>query len=132
MTNQAASTSARVWDAIEVEKRRDRFVRRVTVSAWTVTFVLVIALAVMVSMQVAQMAKAALVGAVPWLAVLGVAMPLVIVLGILSVLIATLGTIGMFVRMRTASLTEIQLRLSALESMLASGGSGTGETAGSR
>lgn len=47
-------------------------------------------------------------------------MPLVIALGILSVLIATVSTIGMFVRMRTASLHEIQLRLAALEEMIVS------------
>jgi hypothetical protein len=43
----------------------------------------------------------------------------VISLGMLSVLIATVTTIGMFVRMRTASLHEIQLRLAALEELLA-------------
>ena len=128
MTNQPASASARVWDAIESEKRRDRFLRRVSVVAWTVTLILVIVLAVMVGLQVAQMARGAMVGALPWIAVIGAAMPLLIVLGILSVLIATLATIGMFLRMRTASLTEIQLRLAALESMLASGG-GTADSA---
>jgi hypothetical protein len=33
--------------------------------------------------------------------------------------VATLSTIGIFLRMRTATLSEIQLRLAALESMLA-------------
>ena len=41
-----------------------------------------------------------------------------IVLGVLSVLIATLSTVGMFLRQRTASLAEIQLRLAALEELL--------------
>jgi hypothetical protein len=41
-----------------------------------------------------------------------------IVLGALAVLIATLSTIGIFLRLRTASLIEIQLRLAALEEIL--------------
>jgi hypothetical protein len=126
MTSETTSASAKVWDAIEIEKRRDRVLRRVTVSAWTVTLVLVLVLAAMVGAQVVQMARGALVGALPWTSVIGVAMPLVIVLGILSVLVAALSTIGMFLRMRTASLTEIQLRLGALEDMLASRGDSGG------
>jgi hypothetical protein len=52
------------------------------------------------------------------MALVGAAMPLFIVLGLLSVLIATLSTVGIFLRLRTASLAEIQLRLAALEEML--------------
>jgi len=52
------------------------------------------------------------------------AMPLLIVLGFLSVLIATLSTVGVFLHLRTASLTEIQLRLAALEDLLASPSNG--------
>jgi hypothetical protein len=43
-----------------------------------------------------------------------------VVLGILSLLIARLSTVSVFLRVRTASLPEIQLRLAALEDMLAS------------
>ena len=121
MTKPAASASSSAWEAIENERKRDRTLRRVTVTAWSITLVLVLILGVMVGAQVVQLARAALVGAVPWISVIGVAMPLVIVLGVLSVLVATLSTIGMFLRQRTASLTEIQLRLAALEGMLASG-----------
>lgn len=130
MMKQATSASSKAWEVIEHEKGRDRFLKRVSVAAWTITFILVVILAVMVCVQVAQMAKGAMAGAVPWLAVVGVAMPLVIVVGLLSVLVATLSTIGMFLRMRTASLTEIQLRLAALEGMLASQGDvGRGDAA---
>jgi flagellar biosynthesis protein FliR len=115
-------TTQRVWDAIEGEKRRDRLLRRVSITAWSVTLVLVVALAVMVGIQVVELAKGAMVGAVPWMSVVGVAMPLVITLGMLSVLVGTVSTIGVFLRMRTASLTEIQLRLAALEDMLVTRG----------
>jgi len=121
MNKETTSAPSSVWDAIEAERRRDRLLRHVAVSAWIITLVFVIALAVLVSFQVAQMARAAMVGAVPWVSVIGIAMPLIIVLGILSVLVASLSTIGMFLRMRTASLTEIQLRLAALETMITAG-----------
>ena len=47
-------------------------------------------------------------------------MPLFTTLLMLSVLIATLSTVAIFLRLRTATLSEIQLRLAALEDMLAS------------
>jgi uncharacterized BrkB/YihY/UPF0761 family membrane protein len=118
-TMKNASNSA--WDAIENEKKRDQFIRRVCKAAWIVTGVLALFFAILVGIQVVELARGALAGGgeVPWIAVAGVAMPFVISLGMLSVLIATVTTIGMFVRMRTASLHEIQLRLAALEEMLA-------------
>ena len=126
MTNQTTSASGRAWEAIENERRRDRFVRRVSIVAWTFTFVFVAILAVLVCLQVVQLAKGAMVGAVPWVTVFAAAMPLFIWLGLLSVLIATVSTIGIFLRLRTASLTEIQLRLAALEDMLTANGEGAG------
>jgi hypothetical protein len=118
--NAAPKASGEAWAMIDKEKRRDRFIRRVSVTAWTVTFLIAVVFTVMVGKGVADMARAASVGAVPWSAVTGMAMPLVIVLGFLSLLIATLSTVGIFLRLRTASLAEIQLRLAALEEMLTS------------
>jgi uncharacterized BrkB/YihY/UPF0761 family membrane protein len=116
----AASPNAsnEAWAMIEQEKRRDRFIRRVSVTAWTVTFLILLVFTTMIGSNVLHMAKAARVGAVSWSSVVGMAMPLIIVLGLLSLLVATLGTIGIFLRLRTASLAEIQLRLGALEDML--------------
>jgi hypothetical protein len=105
---------------IDDEKRRDRFIRRVSIMAWSVTFGLVLLLAVLVGLQVAEMWKAFGVGTLPFMTVVGSVMPLISVLLLLSVLIATLSTVGIFLRLRTASLAEIQLRLAALEEMLAS------------
>jgi len=104
---------------IENERRRDRFIRRVSIIAWSVTFLLVLVVAALVGVQVTQMARLASVGAVPWSTVVGSAMPLLDVLWKLSLLVAGLSTIGIFLRLRTASLTEIQVRLAALEAMLA-------------
>jgi hypothetical protein len=109
---------------IEEEKRRDQFLRRVSKIAWIVTFAIVLLFTVMVGMQVSQMVQLVGGGQLAHMAVIGAAMPLFIVLGLLSVLIATLSTIGIFLRFRTASLAEIQLRLAALEDILTRGESG--------
>ncbi len=51
-------------------------------------------------------------------------MPFIMVLGVVALLIAVLSTVGIFLRMRTTTLSEIQLRLAALERMLAAKGDG--------
>jgi hypothetical protein len=107
-----------IWDGIDREKRRDRLLRRVSVAAWTATLVLVTALLVVGGVAAAQMVRAALNDAVPWVTVLGTVMPLIIILAVLTVLIAVLSTIAIFIRTRTATLQEIQLRLAALEEVL--------------
>ena|SRR5687768_7675969 len=117
----ARSPAARdAWALIEVEKRRDRLIRRVCVAAWAVTFGIVLLFAAFAAVQVAQFVGPASRGEVPWAIVFGSAMPFIIALWTLSLLVATLATIGVFLRFRTSSLTEIQLRLAALEDMLAS------------
>ena len=113
------SASEKVWAAIDEEKRRDRFVRRISYTAWTATTVCVLLLGVAYGISVAQMVRMIGVGAVSWLVLLGVATRIFIVLGVISLLVATLSTVGIFLRMRTTSLAEIQLRLAALEEMLA-------------
>ena len=109
------------WALIENEKRRDRFIRRVSIAAWTATFVIVLVIAILTTISVVEMAKAQMAGAVPWVAVMAAAMPLVDVLWKLSLLVATFSSIAIFLRLRTASLAEIQLRLATLEEMVAKG-----------
>ena len=114
----STTRSTDVWTRIEQERRRDRFVRSLSVASWTVTIAVAVVFSVMTSMHVAQVAKAVAAGALPAGATLVAAMPLVIGLGILSLLAATLSTVGVFLRLRTASLGEIQLRLAALEQFM--------------
>jgi peptidoglycan biosynthesis protein MviN/MurJ (putative lipid II flippase) len=121
MTPTIPSASEQAWAMIEQEKRRDRFLRRVSFAAWTMTFLLVVFLAVISIWQMIEMMKmfdGMAAGLFPTSAFFGAMYPLLIVLGVLSVLIATLSTVGMFLRQRTASLAEIQLRLAALEELL--------------
>jgi hypothetical protein len=105
---------------IDAERRRDRFVRRVSVAAWSVTLAIVLVLALMTGVATIEMGKAALSGAVPWITVVGTMLPLVDVLWKLSLVVAALSTVSIFLRMRTASLEQIQLRLAALEEALVS------------
>lgn len=118
MTHTVPRGTAHTWATIDEEKRRDRFVRRVSVIAWTATTVFVLLLGVAYSISVAQMIKMMGVDTLSWFAILGVATRIFIVLGLISLLIATLATVGTFLRMRTTSLAEIQLRLAALEEMV--------------
>jgi uncharacterized membrane protein len=121
------NTTERIWENIDREKRRDRLLKRVSIVAWSATLILVIVLLVVGGISAAQMVRAALEGAVPWVTVLGTVLPLILVLGVLTVLIAVLSTIAIFLRMRTAALHEIQLRLAALEEVLTHGSSHSSE-----
>lgn len=118
MTNPTPS-STHAWELIEAEKRRDRLLRRVSTVAWTVTFVIAGLFAIVTGLSVAQVVKGALGGGLPWMTALGLSIPFFTVLLTISVLVAALSTVGIFLRLRTASLAEIQLRLAALEEMLA-------------
>jgi len=95
-------------------------VKRLCVAAWGVTLGIAVVAAAFVGIGVAEMVKAAAAGAVPWMTVVGAAMPFIGMLWTLSLLVAALSTVGVFLRMRTASLSEIQLRLAALEELITS------------
>ena len=109
------------WLLIDAEKRRDRLVRGLCVAAWSVTFVLVLLFAAMTGVPVMHTYRLAAVGAANWSEVVAAAMPFFAAVWTLCLLVATLTTVGMFLRMRTASLAEIQLRLAALEGMIGAG-----------
>ena len=122
MTTPSDSTtaSAKTWELIELEKRRDRTLRRASRAAWTVTFIIAGLFAVLTGVSVAEVVRGALAGVLPWMTAFGLAIPFLTVMLTISVLVAVVSTIGVFLRLRTASLSEIQLRLAALEDMLAS------------
>lgn len=117
-----ADTKTNAWALVEVEQRRDRTLRRVSIAAWAATFVVVAIFAVIVAMRVSLMWSLSVVGALDRRAVFDAAMPLVLVIGVLSLLVAVLATVGIFLRLRTASLAEIRLRLAAIEAIMAGQG----------
>ncbi|HEY4320085.1 MAG TPA: hypothetical protein VGM77_02815 [Gemmatimonadales bacterium] len=124
MTATTPRGTAQTWAIIDEEKRRDRFVRRVSIIAWAGTAVCVLLLGVAYAISVVQMIKLMGVGLLSGFAILAAATRVLIALGLISLLIATLATIGTFLRMRTTSLAEIQLRLAALEEMITARGDG--------
>lgn len=111
---EGKSATESVMDRIDEERRRDAFIRRAAKIAWGVTFLIVLFLIGLTITQIVGMTS----GNTGLMVIASLAMPLAFTLGALSVLVATLCTIGMFLRMRTASLQEIQLRLAALEQIL--------------
>lgn len=108
----------KVWAQVDKDKRIDRRLRIISIVAWTFTIVLTLAFAVLTGLQLIGFFRPVMAGQLAVALLAGAALPLVIVLGLLSTLIATLATVGIFLRLRTASLVEIQLRLAALEEML--------------
>lgn len=116
MTQQSNSDSA--WEIIEREKKRDTVVRRVGLTAWIITFVLAVIFAVLVVSGGFMAAKDLLDRGASFEFFPDLLKPLVISLGTVSLVLALASTMVIFLRVRTASLNEIQLRLAALEDML--------------
>lgn len=112
------SPTDRAWEAIDQERRRDRLIKRVSIAAWSVTFVIVLLLVIATAVQVFTTSQFIGGGRLGLMAAFAAAQNTLIMLGALAVLIATLSTVGMFLRLRTTSLHEIQLRLAALEETL--------------
>lgn len=119
MTATPSVESQRTWNAIDREKGRDRLIRRICITSWSVTFALLLLLGIFVGVSTAPLVKWARIGEVAWMDVFRALTPSLIVLGIVALLIAALSTVGIFLRMRTTTLLEVQARLAALEEMLA-------------
>jgi hypothetical protein len=126
MTDSTRTASERAWAAIEEEKRRDASIRRIGKIAWGVTLLVIVIYAFITGASVWQFLRLMNVGAMSWPAVLAAITPFVQIVLALCVLVATLSTIAVFLRLRTASLSEIQVRLAALEEMLAAQGGSLG------
>ena len=120
MSKRRSSAEQEAWALVDREKRIDRLLKKVSIIAWTMTILVVLVFAVFTGAQIVELARAAAADQLAWSVVAGSITPLVTVLGLFSVLVATLTTIMIFLRLRTASLAEIQLRLAALEHMMTS------------
>jgi len=124
MKDQLKTGRDAAWEKIEEERRRDRLIRRVGYIAWSVTIFVMLIYTTIVALEFVRTLEMQRVGVVSGLDVIAVVMPLIKGLGVFSLLIAILATVGVFLRLRTASLSEIQLRLAALEEMLLDGAKG--------
>jgi uncharacterized membrane protein YidH (DUF202 family) len=105
---------------IDVDVKRDRLVRGVTILSWVVTFLVLIGFAVVVGQEASRALTLAHAGMVREQEVLRTLIPLFVVVGTTSLLMALVSTAALFLRQRTASLADIQLRLATLETLLAS------------
>lgn len=118
MNGTSESPMSRAWTRIEAEQHSDRLFRRLTIVGWSATGLMVVLL---VAFGIAQFRFAlhmASAGAAPLGAMLAGLVPVVLAIAAFCALAATLATIGLFLRMRSAPLHEIQLRLAALEDLL--------------
>lgn len=118
MTQAADTPMARAWSRIEAEQRGDRLFRRLTIVGWSATGLVVVLLTAFGVMQFRFAVQFAEGGAAPLGALLPSQVPVVLAIGAFCALAATLATIGLLLRMRSASMHEIQLRLAALEDLL--------------
>ena len=117
MTTQKSHSDS-AWEIIEREKKRDAVVRRIGIAAWIITFALAIVFAVLVVASGFTALKDFLNRGVSFEFFPDLLEPIIISLGKVSLVLALASTIAIFLRVRTASLNEIQLRLAALEDML--------------
>ena len=118
MTSPQRTPMEQARELIEQERQRDARVRRIAKVAWIGALTCLLIYALPVIMVFVRALRLRAVGEIrPEVVILSL-MPFVQAAGLLSVLVATLATIGIFVRMRTASLEEIRLRLAALEEMI--------------
>ena len=120
--SQNTSAYDATWSAIDREKRRDAVVRRTSIAAWAVTFVALLIFAAIMVQRFLMIQRRVAYGVAATFELYESMLPLVAVVGVLAVLIATLSTVGIFLRLRTASLVEIQLRLANLEEVLRGAG----------
>ena len=120
MSKEISPASERVWAVVEREKKRDKLVRRVSVGAWSVTGGALTIFGIGTLVEVWRAVQWVMEDVATWHEVFDRVMPLVAVLGGLGLLVGTLSTVGIFLRLRTASLSEIQLRLATIEDMVGS------------
>lgn len=121
MTGSAQLGQDEMWDRIDREKDRDRALRRVSGIAWSITFFILFLMTIRVGVELyGVLGKwgSGLTGIDRFFIASKTLTPLLGVVGGISLLIGTLSTVGVFLRLRTASLSEVQLRLAALEDML--------------
>ncbi len=118
MNEKPQSVSQELWSHVELERRKDRRVRRISIAAWSVTGLAIAFYATIVVQQFSQYQRMVASGMMPAGAEWNAFTPLAGVIGIVALFVATLATIGMFFRLRTSSLEELKVRLTSLEDLV--------------
>ena len=115
-TNETSKDA--VWEMIDREKKKDIFVNRVSKISWGVTLVALIAALVFFGIELSSTMGLYKRGVVAYADVLNIIFTMVKLVGIFGFIIAIISTVGVFLRLRTTSLLEIQQRLANLEQMV--------------
>ncbi|WP_323757767.1 hypothetical protein [Roseivirga sp.] len=118
MTKMNEKSKDAIWKMIDREKKKDVFVKRISKMGWTGTVVMLLFFLTITLIDLSRMVGLYGEGMVSRQSVINTVVPFAIVLGGLCLIIAILSTIGVFLRMRTTSLLEIQQRLANLEQMV--------------
>ena len=106
-----------IWKAIDKEHRIDRMIKRISRVTWGLTFLLLGAYLVYTIQNLQLMMQRYKAGVASYEMVTDSVTPFFITFGTIVLVVAILSTVGVFLRLRTASLLEIQQRLSHLENM---------------
>lgn len=120
MNNIDETTQDPVWAMIEKEKRRDLLIKRISRVAWGSTLLVLSIYLILTLQEYHKMLGLYRAGVVPYESLSQTFIPFLVVFGCLSLIVAILATVGMFLRLRTTSLLEIQQRLANLENMITS------------
>ena len=120
MNTAENKSTEQVWDMIDREKARDRMIRRVSRVAWGVTMGVLLVFLVFTIIDITHTLQLYKSGVVASQAIWRTLVPFAIILGSVSLIIAILATIGVFLRLRTTSLLEVQQRLANLEQLITS------------
>lgn len=107
-----------VWEMIDREKKRDRMIRRISRTAWVTTIVMLLIFTGVTFFRLSKVYGLYQNGLVSFDSVTSSVVPFAIIVGSLSLIIAILSTVGVFLRLRTTSLLEIQQRLANLEQLV--------------
>ena len=116
--NMNEKTNDAVWQMIEREKKKDLLVKKISRVAWGVTLGMLLILLTLWGVELSRTLGLYNSGAVPFANVMMIVFTMAKVLGIFAFIIAVLSTVGMFMRIRTTNLMEIQQRLTNLEQMI--------------
>ena len=120
MNKANTNPKEQIWAQIDKEKKRDQFVRRVSRVSWGVTLVALTVILVSFGMELNHYIDLYNRGALPSSKVWDTVNKIVKLVGVFGFIIAIISTVGVFLRLRTTSLLEIQQRLANLEQMVTS------------
>ncbi len=118
MNDSHQSMQNALREKIEMEKKTDHLIRRISKIAWGGTIFFIIVFIGFTGYEIFNLWGLYKAGFVPASSIFNELTPFLISLGGASFVVSIVSTIGVFLRLRTSTLSEIQVRLAALENIL--------------